>query len=94
MTGKVVHLRHELYDVRIDRTTIWGNPFAIGKDGTREQVIAKYREWIMDDPVMMQAVREKLRGKVLGCWCAPLACHGDVLVEIANSQSDGGVERG
>jgi hypothetical protein len=88
----VVHLKRDPYDVRIDRQTIWGNPFAIGRDGTREQVIAKYREWIMDDAVMLRAVREKLRGKVLGCWCAPKACHGDVLAEIANSQSDTATE--
>lgn len=90
MTARVVHLKRDPYEVRIDRATIWGNPFAIGKDGTREQVIAKYREWILDDPVMLKAVREKLRDKVLGCWCAPKACHGDVLLEIANGSSNDG----
>ena len=88
MGSMVVHLMRTPYDVRIDRQTVWGNPFAIGKDGTREQVIAKYREWIMEDLVMLRRARKELRGKVLGCWCAPKACHGDVLAEIANSQSD------
>lgn len=74
----VVHLKREPFDVRIDRATIWGNPFVIGKDGDRDQVIAKYREWIMGQPQKIAHARQVLRGKVLGCWCAPKACHGDV----------------
>lgn len=83
----VVHLKREPFDVRIDRQTAWGNPFVIGKDGTREQVIAKYREWIClpENTHMVERARQVLRGKVLGCWCAPKACHGDVLAEIANA---------
>lgn len=81
---KVVHLRRERCDVRIDRQTHWGNPFVIGKDGTRSQVIRKYREWILGNEHMVALAKKELRGKVLGCWCAPLACHGDVLLEIAN----------
>jgi len=85
----VVHLKREPYDVRIDRQTHWGNPFVIGKDGTREQVIAKYREWIMspDNRHMVEYAKATLTGKRLGCWCAPKACHGDVLAEIVNNQS-------
>jgi hypothetical protein len=84
--SRVVHLKREAYDVRIDRQTHWGNPFVIGKDGDREQVIAKYRAWIMepDNAHMIEMAKRQLRGKVLGCWCAPRACHGDVLMEIAN----------
>lgn len=83
---KVVHLKREPYDVRIDRQTHWGNPFVIGKDGNREQVIAKYRAWILepDNAHVVDMAKRDLRGKVLGCWCAPKACHGDVLLEIAN----------
>jgi hypothetical protein len=81
---RVVHLKRESYDVRIDRQTHWGNPFVIGKDGTREQVIAKYRAWLMSEPSIVAMARRDLRGKTLGCWCAPKACHGDVLLEIAN----------
>jgi SH3-like domain-containing protein len=83
---RVVHLKSEPYDVRIDRQTHWGNSFVIGKDGTREQVIAKYRAWIMapEQAHMIEYARKVLRGKTLGCWCAPKACHGDILLEIAN----------
>lgn len=83
---RVVHLKRDPFDVRIDRQTHWGNPFVIGKDGTREQVIAKYREWILSEPSIVTMAQRDLRGKTLGCWCAPKACHGDVLVEIANKE--------
>ncbi len=69
--------------VRIDRKTKWGNPFVIGKDGNREEVIAKFEAWIMTKPDLLAAARDELRGKDLLCWCAPLACHGDVLLRIA-----------
>lgn len=78
---KVVNLRHEFYDVRICRPGQWGNPFHIGRDGTREEVIEKYREWILTRPKLLIQL-QFLKGKRLGCVCAPLACHGDVLVEL------------
>jgi Domain of unknown function (DUF4326) len=76
----VVHKR-DPHDVYIGRPSKWGNPFAIGKDGTREEVIAKYEQWIVSQPQLMAALPE-LRGKRLACWCAPLACHGDVLARL------------
>jgi hypothetical protein len=79
----VVHCKKSSYDVYIGRPSKWGNPFEIGKDGTREQVIAKYRKWIISQPNLMKSLPE-LKGKILGCWCAPLLCHGDVLSELAN----------
>lgn len=74
-------MRRSKFDVRIDRATQWGNPFVIGKDGTREQVIAKYEEWIQTRPDLL-ADLPLLKGKRLGCWCKPEACHGDVLVKL------------
>jgi hypothetical protein len=64
--------------------SIWGNPFQIGRDGTREEVIAKYREYILSKPALLKQL-ESLRGKTLGCWCSPQACHGDVLIELLES---------
>jgi hypothetical protein len=78
---RVVHLRRDAFDVRIDRSTKWGNPFRIGPDGDRAAVIEKYRAWIVGRPDLMAALPE-LRGKRLGCWCAPMACHGDVLADL------------
>jgi hypothetical protein len=84
MKAMVVHCKREAFDVYIGRPGKWGNPFVIGKDGTRQQVIAKYRKWLVSQTSLMKALPE-LKGKVLGCWCAPQACHGDVLAELANA---------
>lgn len=81
---RVVNLCEEAYDVRIDRKTKWGNPFVIGRDGTREDVIHKFAEWIKYQPVLIESLYE-LKGKRLGCWCHPSACHGDVLAKLADT---------
>jgi len=78
---KVVNCRREHYDVYIGRGGQWGNPFRIGPDGTRDDVIEKYRDWIVTQPQLMSQL-SFLKGKTLGCYCAPLACHGDVLIEL------------
>lgn len=71
--------------VSIMRPSKWGNPFVIGKDGTRAEVIAKYRAWLAERPALQAAAKRELRGRDLVCCCAPQACHGDVLLEIANA---------
>lgn len=90
----VVHCKREPYDVYIGRGrgSQYGNPFshvdgtlAAFKVATREEAMARYREWVMRQPQMVERIKNELRGKVLGCWCAPKSCHGDVLAEIANS---------
>ena len=86
---KVVHCKRERYDVYIGRPSKWGNPFVVGKDGDRETVIELYREWLTDNPSLLEDLVE-LKGKVLGCWCAPNACHGDVLLELANRNEPSG----
>lgn len=65
--------------VRIDRNTIWGNPFVIGDDGDRDTVIAKYRDHYLPHKNRLQEKLPELLGSALGCWCAPEPCHGDVL---------------
>lgn len=88
---KVVHCKRDTYDVYIGRPSKWGNPFS-HKPGsvapfsapTREDSILKYRMWLMTQPQLVADAKAELRGKTLGCWCAPRACHGDVLLEIAN----------
>ncbi len=72
--------------VYIGRPGKWGNPFILGKDGDRETVIAKYRVWLKNQPELMKAVKQELSGKDLLCFCHPKACHGDVLMEIANTE--------
>ncbi len=79
------------WDVYVGRPSKWGNPFIIGRDGTRNQVIDKYREWLdTTRPDLVKLAKIELKGKVLACHCAPAApCHADVLAAIANdSESD------
>lgn len=67
--------------VYIGRGTKWGNPFILYRDGNRQAVIEKYRTWLLAQPQLLGAL-EELRGKTLICSCKPLACHGDVLIEL------------
>jgi cytosine/adenosine deaminase-related metal-dependent hydrolase len=68
--------------VYIGKTSEWGNPYQLSWDGDHEEIVAKYREWIKNQPQLL-AKLPTLRGKVLGCYCAPRSCHGDVLAELA-----------
>jgi hypothetical protein len=71
--------------VYIGRPSIWGNPFAIDSNNTREAVILKYHQYILNKPELITKARQELRGRDLVCFCKPQACHGDILLEIANS---------
>ena len=85
MMTKVVNIRKEEYDVYIGRPSLWGNPFVIGKDGSREEVVKKYETYIrsrLEKEPNLKSELLKLGGKKLGCYCAPQACHGDVLLKI------------
>lgn len=87
--------RNDRDDVRmIDRTTQFGNPFKLEKDGgsyTREESVDEYRKWfknkIKNDPEFREAV-ENMRGETLGCWCKPKKCHGDVILEYLRGRLD------
>lgn len=90
---EVVNKRDRLYDVYIGRGSIWGNPFTHIQHGTkaefvvhsRDEAIDKYEHYIRDklqnNPELWQEL-QKLEGKVLGCFCKPKRCHGDILVKI------------
>ena len=91
----VVHCKKEPFDVYIGRPGPWGNPFSDSpkslaevKVSSREEAIACYEEMLRQDPEMVEKIKKELKGKVLGCWCHPKSCHGDVLARIANSQQD------
>jgi hypothetical protein len=66
----------------------FANPFLVSKDGTgpdREEAIAMYRAWLFAQPELVEQARRELRGKLLGCWCHPEACHADVLRDVADA---------
>lgn len=64
----------------------WHNPFKVSKDMTKEQVLEKYEERIRKSDILMSKLNE-LDGKVLGCWCKPQSCHGDILVKLINEKN-------
>ena len=86
---KVVNKRKEHYTHYIGRGSIFGNPFVIGKDGSREEVIQKYREYAPTNPELMKAIKELPKDAILGCYCKPQTCHGDVIIEIWHRHFDG-----
>ena len=89
MTTRVVHCKREPFDIYIGRPSRWGNPFThLAKSAAEfrvpyDDVLPRYEAWLRNQPELMAALHE-LRGKVLGCWCKPKPCHGDILARIAN----------
>ena len=79
-----VNIRLEACDVFVGRPSCWGNPFIIGRDGSRVEVIEKYRRYLLGNPGLLARLPQ-LRGKRLGCYCAPLPCHGHILAQLADS---------
>jgi hypothetical protein len=93
ITTRVVHCKREKFDVYIGRPSKWGNPFKLAKSSDaaedrtlRADLLVKYEGWLRQQPELIASLHE-LRGKVLGCWCAPRLCHGDVLARLANEPS-------
>ena len=97
---RVVNIRVEKCDVYIGRsagkTGGWGNPFshlpstlAKFRVSSREEAVSRFREWFLAQPELVARARRELRGKVLGCWCKPASCHGDVIAEIVDAEADG-----
>ena len=83
---RVVHKKKAKFDVYIGRPSIFGNPYSVMKYG-RQGCIHQYRLYfynkIKKDPEFKKKVLD-LKGKTLGCWCKPLACHGDIIAEYIN----------
>ncbi|MET8878265.1 DUF4326 domain-containing protein [Nocardia sp. NPDC004604] len=61
------------------------SPFRPGPDGTRAEVLAKYRAHLLGRPDLL-ALLPALRGRRLGCWCLPQPCHAEVIAELADSE--------
>lgn len=70
--------------VYVGRPSPWGNPFQIDIFGDRQTCIDMYESMLRDFPNAVELAKKELRGKDLVCWCAPLPCHADVLLRIAN----------
>jgi len=68
----------------------FANPYKIGKDGNREEIMNKYRDYIIkrleNDKNLIEELIS-LKGKKLGCWCYPEICHGNILLELIDNYS-------
>jgi hypothetical protein len=92
MKTRVVHCKKEPFDIYIGRGrgSKWGNPFS-HKEGTlaefkvnsRKEAIEKFEKYLEKNKDLLDSLHE-LKGKILGCWCKPKACHGDVLARWAD----------
>jgi hypothetical protein len=83
----VVNLRHERYDVYIGRPSPAGNPFVIGRGGSRSEVVEKYRAYFyhrLETDSEFRTYIHSLKDKALGCYCAPLDCHGHIIADYLN----------
>jgi hypothetical protein len=81
----------------------FGNPFSHGRGTlarvrvkSRPEAIARFRAWLRREADLdveperrdwVLANLRLLRGQVLECFCKPLACHGDVYVELLEVES-------
>lgn len=93
-TIHVVNKRESAIGEYVGRPSPLGNPYVLGRGGSREQVIANYRLWLGTQLLVKKD--ERVRGEMnrlykiardegeltLVCWCAPLACHADVIREL------------
>lgn len=89
---RVVNKYKEKYDVYIGRGSKWGNSYTHIKNretkaefivDSREESIEKYKEYLLNNKELMNSLYE-LKGKILGCFCKPKSCHGDILAELVN----------
>jgi len=94
MPTRIVNLNKESYDIYIGRGSKWGCPYTIIKDrptlakeivDTKEEALSKYKEYVLSSPELMESLDE-LEGKVLGCFCKPEKCHGDILLELLSQK--------
>jgi uncharacterized protein DUF4326 len=66
----------------------WANPFSVTAcGGSVEKAVTLYEEYLLNSPTLLACLPE-LRGKVLGCWCKPGPCHGDVLVRLVSQMQE------
>ena len=83
---RIINLNTDSADeqtVYIGRPSKWGNPYRVGIDGSKTEVLVLYKQHVLSTPDLINSLSE-LDGKTLACWCKPAKCHRDVLVELLN----------
>lgn len=59
-----------------------GNPYRLTGALSRGEVVNAYEEWARSQPLVLKQIKALPRNAILGCWCKPLACHGDVIIKL------------
>jgi len=91
----VINKYHHLKEVRdpntvyIGRGSIWGNPFVLNRDGSRDEVCVLYEQYFWTTDLAKHL--PELVGKKLECYCAPVRCHGDFLAKLVNEYESTGI---
>jgi hypothetical protein len=90
---QVVHCKKSKFDVYIGRPSKYGNPFSHKEDtlaqfktSTKEESLQRYKEWLLSQPSLISEMKVELKGKILGCWCSPARCHGDIIIEVIENK--------
>lgn len=68
----------------------FANPFKIGSDGSRDEVMTKYKKYIeakIESNEKLKIELLSMKGKKLGCWCYPEKCHGEILLNLIEKYS-------
>ena len=84
MKTTVVNIKTHNYDEYIGRPSPLGNRYRIGVDGTREECIERYSRDFNASERLKKIARDTCIDKVIGCYCKPFACHGDIIAEYLN----------
>ena len=67
----------------LDRSQ-WANPYKVNRLTSRSSAIRAYERYIQHTEKLAKSVGD-LKGKILGCWCTPQQCHGEVLHRLAGN---------
>lgn len=86
--GASIALPTDRPKINVMRPGPWGNPFHIGRDGSREAVCLKFENWLKEQYELL-AERHRLRGHDLLCICQEgEPCHGNVWLRVAGMKRD------
>ncbi len=87
------------YDFRIDRESPVGNPFKITRTRNRDAVCDMYEDFFQErmldgggpfcEYIDEMEVALRKHGRIrLFCWCPPLRCHGETIIDELERRID------
>ena len=79
---RVVNCRREYLTHFIGRPSVFGNPFHMKTENDRERVIANFEVYARTSERVLDAIKALPEDAILGCYCKPAACHGDIIIKL------------